>query len=184
MQRTRLVFHSISEIVGSDGLSVILLADTTGDRVLSVICDKAMTTQIALRLNNVPGCDTFLPEVLLQMLLTDGRSADDFELMVYGVEEGQYKVSLLNKLTLTLRTIRMSDAVLLSFMASIPIFINEALMQQQSTPYQANRKGISIPINTIDLDHLNRELQKAISEENYRLAAHLHDEITKRKEKP
>ena len=53
-------------------------------------------------------------------------------------------------------------------------------MQKQSTPYVPDTQGISIPINTLDDEHLSRELEKAIEAENYRLASTLHEELQRR----
>ena len=182
MQRTRLVFREMSQLVGSEGLSVAMLTDLPGKRVLSVICDRQMTDQMAIRLNRQPNTRLLLPEVLLEMMTADGKALDHYELYVYGIVDGQYKVSLLNRLSLTLRPIRMSDAVMLSYISHIPLYIDEQLMQRQCSEYVPFAPGISIPINTIDTERLNKALEKAISEENYRLASHLHEEIKRREE--
>lgn len=182
MLRIQLFFNSISEIIGSDGLSVVLLVDASQQRTLTVVCDKAMTTQISMRINKMPGCNTFLPEVLWEMMLSSGHDIKDFELQIYDVKDGQYMVILLNKST-TLKHIRMSDAILLNYFSHIPLYIERELFERQASPIPTAQTGISIPINTIDTDQLNRELEKAISEENYRLASHLHEELKKRKKK-
>ena len=178
--RVQLFYKDISEIVGSDGFSVVRLTDKDELQVISVICDKAMTEQIGLRVNSVPGRGQMLVEVLVGMLIADG-SISDLELMVYDISDGQYRVTLLNKRTLSIKSIRMSDAVLLHITAQIPLYMDEALMQRQSTPFCAVVKGISIPINTLDTEHLNRELERAIDAEDYRLASNLHEELKRRK---
>lgn len=183
MFRIQLFFSDISEIIGSDGLSVVLLVDANRQRTLTVVCDKAMTAQIALRVNRIPAKETFLPEVLWEMIKSTGQTVKDFEMLIYDVRDGQYMVTLLNRQTATLRQIRMSDAILLNHISHIPIFIEKELFERQASPIPNNKTGISIPINVIDTEHLNRELEKAISEENYRLASHLHEELKKRKKK-
>ena len=40
--------------------------------------------------------------------------------------------------------------------------------------------GISIPINTLDTDRLNLELERAIEAEDYMLASYLHEELQRR----
>lgn len=181
MVRVQLFFNGISEIVGSAGLSVVLLVDAERQRSLTVVCDRAMTEQLALRVNRVPDSETFLPEVLWYMLRTEGLATKDFELLVYGVKDGQYLVTLMNRQAVALKHIRMSDAVLLNYFSNIPLFIEKRLFDQQASPIPSTKTGIAIPINVIDTEHLNRELEKAISEENYRLASHLHEELKKRK---
>lgn len=181
MRRIQLFYHDISEIVGGNGFSVVRLTDASKRLTLTVICDKPMTDQITIRTSHLPQRRQMLPEVLVQMLMAEGN--DDFELMVYDVDDGQYRVTLLNKKTLSLRTIRMSDAVLLNVIAHIPIYIDEALMMRQCSPFKADSSGLHIPINTIATDKLNEELQRAIDNEDYRLASHLHEEILKRNKK-
>lgn len=179
MKRERLFYKDLSEIVGSNGFSVIRLVDIDEQRALSVICDKAMTEQLTIRMNRVPSRHQMLPEVLADMLFSEGKA--NFELMVYDIVDGQYRVSLLNKRTLSIRAIRMSDAVLLHYITQVPIYIEEGLMVRQCSPYSPDTTGISIPINTIDTERLNQELQRAIEAEDYRLASHLHEEIQRRR---
>ena len=178
MNRVQLFYKDMSEIVGSDGFSVVRLTDIDEQRAICVICDRAMTEQMTIRFNRLPGHQLMLPEVLMQMLQSEGKG--ELELMVYDVVDGQYLVSLLNKRSLTLRPIRMSDAVLLHYISKIPFYMEEGLMRRQCTPYTLEAQGISIPINTLDTEQLNRELQRAIDTENYRLASHLHEELQKR----
>ena len=178
MNRIRLFYKDISEIVGSNGFSVARLTDVDEQRAICVVCDKAMTEQLSIRFNKMPGREQMLPEVLLQMLLNNG--VNTYELMVYDIQDGQYRVSLLNRQTMAITSIRMSDAVLLHYISHIPIYIEEELMRRQSSPYTPDAKGISIPINTLDTKHLSKELERAIAEENYRLASHLHEELQKR----
>lgn len=179
MRRIRLYYKDISEIVGSDGFSVARLTDENDSRAICVVCDKAMSEQMAIRYNQMPGRDQMLPEVLMQMLLEEGRN-DDFELMVYDIKDGQYKVSLLNKRTLSLKSLRMSDAILLHYISQIPFYIEEQLMLRQCSPYTPDSNGIVVPINILDIDRLNKALKRAIEEEDYRLASHLHEEILRR----
>jgi hypothetical protein len=178
MNRVQLFYKDISEIMGSNGFSVVRLTDVDEQRAICVICDKAMTDQMAIRYNRMPGREQMLPEVLLQMMADEGLG--NMELTIYDIVDGQYRVSLFNKRLHLLKAIRMSDAVLLHYIARIPIYIDEDLMIRQSSPYSAGARGISIPINTLDTEHLNRELERAIAEENYRLASHLHEELKKR----
>lgn len=178
MNRVRLFYKDVSEIVGSNGFSVVRLTDVDEQRAICVVCDKALTDQLTIRINRQPGRELMLPEVLVQMLNSYG--SDVMELTVYDIRDGQYRVSLLNRQTMTIKSIRMSDAVLLHFISRIPLYMEEELMVRQSSPYTPNARGISIPINTLDTAHLNRELERAIAEENYRLASHLHEEIQRR----
>jgi bifunctional DNase/RNase len=82
--------------------------------------------------------------------------------------------------TFSIRKIRMSDAVLLSMISDVPLYIDGALMEQQSIPFQEANTRVSIPINTLDIDKLKEALDKAVDEENYRLASVIKDELGRR----
>jgi len=178
MKRVQLFYKDFSEIVGSNGFSVARLTDADEQKAISVICDKAMTEQMSIRFNQLPGRETMLPEVLFKMLSEAGMG--NLELMVYDIHDGQYIVSLLNRKSISFLPIRMSDAVLLHYITRIPIYISEELMIRQSSPYTPEARGIPIPINTLDTERLNIELERAIAEEDYRLASHLHEELQRR----
>ena len=171
MKRVRLRFENIQQVVGSDDVAVILLTDMLRERAISVVCDERMTQQFMMRMRHPELCRTFLPEALSQML------EQHYELMVYGLHDGQYQTVLsdidFNKNT----SIRMSDAVLLSMITGYPMYIEETLFMRQSNPFDENAKGIAIPINTMDRSRLNIALQNAIDNENYELASRLRDEI-------
>ena len=76
--------------------------------------------------------------------------------------------------------IRASDAVLLSLVGDIPLYIESGLMLRQSVPYNENSRGVSLPVNTISDEMLQAALDKAIADENYELASHLRDEKKRR----
>lgn len=176
--RVRLYYKDLSDIVGGDGFSIIRLTDADEQRAICVMCDKEMATQFYIRQRRVPNHRQMLPEVLAAMLLDEG--ANDLELMVYDISDGQYSVTLLNRRTLSLKSIRISDAVLLHYISKIPLYMDEALMARQSISYQPDTSGLSIPINTLDVEWLNKELKRAVESEDYRLAANLNEELKKR----
>jgi bifunctional DNase/RNase len=175
MERIRLRFESIQQVVGNENLSVIVLTDESRRYAITVICDEQMTHQILFRCQSPDRAHTMLPESLLQML------TGQYEMMVYGVHDGQYQVVLSDTEFERSTRIRMSDAVLLSMISHYPLYIEENLLHQQSYPFDPNSKGVAIPINTIDMNRLNSALQNAIEEENYELASQLRDEINRRK---
>ena len=177
MKRTLLRFENIQQLVGAEILSVILLTDELRMRGLTVVCDQQMAAQLQMRIDNPKNCHHLLPEVLVSQL------SAKYEMMVCGVYDGQYQVVLMDEIGNTSR-IRMSDAVLLNLISHIPLYIEENLMNRQCFPYnEKTQYQLSIPINTMNLDHLKRELEKAVDEENYELASHLRDEIKRRNER-
>ncbi len=179
MNRIRLIYDGISEIVGGNGIAVIVLTDAERKRALSVVCDEAMKLQIGSRVSNQEKYSKMCIEVLLKML-SDYTDTARFEIMIHEIIEGEYKTTIMNIDTLKSYCIRLSDAVLLSLVSDIPIYIDENLMRKQGTLYAGNTNRMSIPINSITTDRLEEELDKAIREENYRLASLIKEELNNR----
>lgn len=178
MPKIRLVFKGVSEIVGSDDLGVLVLTDEKETRQITIVCDKTMAVQAELRVHQLPVTQIMLPEVLCKVL--DNQTDIHLEILVSGIENGQYRVMLYNKDTLEPQLIRASDAVLLSMAGNIPIYIDTDLMMKQSVPYRADSRGVSLPVNTISDEMLQAALDKAVEEENYELASQLRDEQLRR----
>lgn len=177
MRRVLLRFENLQQIVGSGDLSVILLTDEQRQRVLSVVCDAEMTRQLVMRLQgNKELCKILLPEVLVQML------SSTCEMTIVGVYDGQYQVMLMDIDSGVSTRIRMSDAVLLSMISQIPLYIEERVMSQQSVPFDEEARGVAIPINTLETERLQMALKNAVEEENYELASQLRDELKRRKQ--
>jgi len=175
MQRILLRFENLQQLVGSEELGIVILTDETRQRALSVVCDADMTHQLMLRMKgNREVCKTMLPEVLLQML------PSSYEMMIVGVYDGQYQVMLMEMEHGQTVRIRISDAVLLSIISHVPLYIEERLMQRQGVPFDENAKGIAIPINSMDTPRLKIALKNAVEDENYELASQLRDEIKRR----
>lgn len=176
MRRTLLRFETLQQIVGGDGLSVILLTDMERKVALSVVCDEPMASQLRMRIDNPGACRNMLPEALLSLL------PSNYEMMICGLFEGQYQVALMNDMGDTVR-LRMSDAVLLSLISKIPLYIENGLMQRQCVPFDEHAQSVAIPINTMDVKCLRHALQQAVDDENYELASQLRDEIRRRNER-
>ena len=178
MERIRLKFKSISEIVGSDEIGLLILTDEAETRQLAVPCDKAMLREFGLRLNHASVVGRLLPEVLWHVVAM--QTDLQFEVLITDIIEGQYRALLVNTDTQEPVAIRMSDAVLLAYIAHLPIFIDAELMAKQSVPYDGSARGVAIPVNTISTEMLKEALERAIEEEKYELASHLRDELRRR----
>lgn len=180
MDKIRLIFKGMSEIIGGEVLGLIVLTDTASTRQLTIVCDKQMEYQFGLRMNATPITDMMLPEVLCKMAGIDGDSG--YELLIYDIKDGQYKAMLTDTKTAFSAKVRASDAVLLSFISSIPLYMERTLMARQSVPFTPNSGGMSIPVNAISDEMLRQALDNAVKEENYELASHLRDELNRREE--
>jgi len=178
MPKIKLVFKGVSEIVGSDDLGVLVLTDEKEIRQITIVCDKAMAVQAELRVHQLPLTRIMLPEVLCRVL--SDQTEVRLEILISGIENGQYRVLLYNTDTLEPMLIRASDAVLLSIAGNIPIYIERDLMMRQSVPFRVNSRGVSLPVNTISDEMLKTALAKAIEDEDYELASQLRDEQLRR----
>jgi len=181
MNKIRLVLKGVSEIVGDDNLGLLILTDIAQTRQLSIICDKQMEYQFGLRMSKAPVANIMLPEVMAQVI--SRQTTLNIELQIYDIVDGQYQASLVNNDTLQTVPIRASDAILFSFVSHCPLYIEERLMMRQSVPYSTNSPGMAIPVNSISNSMLQSALKKAIQEENYELASHLHEEMQRRKKR-
>ncbi len=181
MTKERLIFKGVSEIVGTEDLGLLILTDEAKERQITIVCDKAMAVQLELRIKKIPITRIMLPEVLCRMLKNNGGL--DYELLIDNIIDGQYRTILYDKGTMDPLLIRASDAVLLSIVANIPLYIEAGLMRRQSVMYNENAKGVSLPVNTISDEMLQAALDKAIADENYELASHLRDEKKRRTKK-
>lgn len=180
MNRIKVVFAGISEIVGGNSMGLVKLTDEAGGRVMSVVCDAMMKMQIALRRSSKAGIrGKMLPEVMANVV-GDITGWSDFEVYIYGIVDGEYKTVLHNNAAMTEYPMRVSDAILLSIISGVPIFVSEALFLEQSIPNIEGADRVAVPINAITTERLEEVLRRAVDAEDYRLAAQIKEELKKR----
>lgn len=115
MSKVRLKFHSVGEIVGSDDLAIITLTDEPKERMITIVCDRAMAVQMELRSKQIPITRIMLPEVLAGII--KDQAGIMMDILIMDIIEGQYRTLLYNRVTLETLPIRASDAVLLSMVS-------------------------------------------------------------------
>lgn len=177
MNKIRLKYKGITEIVGKDTLALIVLVNAENTRQVTVICDKTAEHQFMMRMGQHSSTSEMLPEVMWKLLQP---YASEMEIIIDSIQQGEYKAFVYNKTTFDMLKIRACDAILLSNISNIPLFMEEGLMNRQSVPYRENSRGMSIPLNVLDNKMLEEALEKAIKDENYELASILRDELQKR----
>lgn len=181
INKIRLRFVSVSEIVGTNDLALMILADEQYERQISIVCSRPMALQLDIRNNKLPIANRMLPEVLSRIIAeqTDLR----FYMFINNVSDGQYEAMIVNADTFETMPIRVSDAVLLSIAGNIPLYIDEQLMMRQSVPYlkpSNNEMRVPLPMNTMSVEMLDKAIERAISEENYEQASLLTEERKRR----
>ena len=176
MHRILLRFENLQQMMDNEEMSVILLTDEARKRTIPIVCDADTTRQLLLRLQgNREESRAMLPEALLQLL------PSSYEMLIAGVFDGQYQVVLMDTMNGNSVRIRIGDAVLLSIISHIPLYIEERLMSRQGVPFDEKARGVQIPINTLDKARLQVALDHAVEDENYELASQLRDEINRRR---
>lgn len=179
--RIRLIFKSVSEIVGSEDIGLLVLTDSAEVRQVVVPCDKRVLGEFGMRIDRSAMTERLLPEVIWNVVQwqTDLR----LEIHIDHLHEGKYQAVLSNEDTMDEVPISAQDAVLLSYVSrgDIPVMMSEKLFMRQSTIYDSEAIGVSLPVNTISDDMLQDALDKAVQNENYEMASRLRDEIIRRR---
>jgi len=177
-ETVNLVFTSVNEIVGNDSIGVITLTDENAERMISIVCDKAMAVQLELRARKVFIAQFMLPEVIYSVMAL--TSTPRLEVRIIGISEGQYLVKLYDLNANEGCSIRASDGILFAVANNVPITISKQLMERQSMPYRPQAHGVQLPVNTLSNEMLDAALKRAVEEENYELASQLRDEKRRR----
>ena len=181
MSLVRLVFKQVAEIVATKEVGLVVLTTEDGSRQLSIIADKNMVFQLGLRQSKVEIREKLLPEVLWQVIT---RNLDmRYQIVINDLVDGQYKTLLYMPDILQAIPIRASDAVLLSLISGVPIFIEENLLLRQGVPYKEGEPGVAVPVNILSSEMLKKALDKALDEEDYEKASELRDELRRRGDK-
>lgn len=178
MGLVRLYFKGVSEIVASEDVGLLTLADEERTRQLSILCDAATVYQFGLRIKDAEVVPMLAPEVLWKVI---SRNLDlRYQIIINDLDDGQYKTLLYMPDILQAIPVRASDGVLIAYISGMPIFIEERLLQRQGIPYSDSETGISVPVNVISNDMLRKALEKAVDEEDYEKASQIRDELRRR----
>lgn len=178
MPLLHLSLKGVSKITTEINAGLIELVTDDGLTQLSIVCEGAMTLQIALRLAKFPLHGKLLPEVMWRAFGEGWKMS----LNVWFADfiDGEYIVYLRNEQTKQSWPIRASDAVLFSLVADVPIFAEQSLVEDYGAPVDKTGKGTAMPLKLLPTEMLRRTLQEAIDREEYELASQLNDELKKR----
>lgn len=177
----RLNFESIGAIANDAQFFVITLLDKQRKRQVNAITDKEGYRLIGMHLVGDNNSDDRLPKVLLEALKENSYLSEYF-ILIGGLVDGTFVTCLCNDILGSNYRIRIADAVALSLISTIPIYITRSLMQKQSTPFSEDANGVThLPVNILTSDILEASLQQALDNENYEAAKALSDELKRRK---
>jgi len=181
--KERLFYFSSNRLNGTDDICIISLLDEPGVREISIVCDKSVGMMIEMFVSNPDMLKTSLANVLADILT---HEADfDMEINIEGLDDGVYITYIVNNTTGTRIRLKASEAVYLSIISEVPIYIDGKLMKTQSIRHKKlSNSSLSLPVNAVSMEMLQAALENAINDENYELASRLRDEIRNRKTKP
>ncbi|MGN0282062.1 MAG: bifunctional nuclease domain-containing protein [Prevotella sp.] len=188
MKKGRLIklkFESMMSMESSNHhMSLVTLINEVENKQLTFVCDRYVCDQFVLRDSNDDSASRrLLPEVLVELLKSNRMmQLKNLRVVIYGVDDGEYDADLEDLNSCMSYPIRLSDAVLLSRISQIPIYVMSDVMNRQGTPYSKQDMFTkSMPINILPSENLQEALKKAIDDEDYRLAQALSDELKRRK---
>lgn len=179
MNKVKIIFKGITEIVGDSEMGLLVLTDEIETRQVAIICDRHIEYEFNLRIGKAPITHRLLPEVLCW--INPDMDSEHYEVFFNSILDGQYQTVLLNKNTLEMTKVRASDGILLASIAQLDIYMEEKLFSRQSVPYESDKTRVALPVNALSAEMLENALEKAIENENYELASNLRDELQKRK---
>lgn len=162
-------------------MCIVTLTDPDERRALNVPCDDATKVQIALRDAPFKSRKSSLVEVFYQIFEKDFRLGR-FQVHIIELVAGEYKTLLVDTEGYMEYPIRLVEAVLLARVCDVKIFIRTDLFMRQSTKFDPLSSKTSLPLNILTTERLEQELERAVNDENYRLASVLQEELDKRKE--
>lgn len=165
-----LKLHDVVCIVGADELRLMILTDSVGKRQISAICDRAVEKELVFRMHKTD-CQGRLPEVLCSLM--PGLCRDDYALYVYDITDGTYHVHLVNRRTAEETEIRITDAVLLSMVANIPLLTSHAFFEKQALPFDQAKGKLRMPVNAMTTEQLREHIKRAVADEYYEDAANI-----------
>ena len=172
MNKVQVFLKGLTEIVGGSKMGLLVLTNQMEDKQIAIVCDKTMAHELNIRIGQNSLRHKLLPEVLCW--INPDMDTEHYEILFNSIEDGQYIVVLVNKLTFEMTPIRASDAILLAQI--------ERLFMRQSVPYELGKSKVALPLNALTSEMLEEALQRAIENENYELASNLRDELNRRKE--
>lgn len=178
-KRERLYYYTSSRITGSDDICIISLLDELGVREISIVCEKSVGAMVEAYVMKPEIMKTSLINVLADIVTR--QTDNELEVSIEGINDGVYSTFLVNKTTGTRNKVKASEAVYLSLICDVPIFIETTLMDNQSVRHRDLSLSMALPVNAVTSEMLQNALDKAIKEENYELASRLRDEMRQRK---
>ncbi len=162
--------------------SGIILKEKNGERTLPIVIGEYEAQSIALGLENIKPPRPITHDLTLSILESCGVTMDS--VLITELKNNTYYavIRLKKKLKYWDVDARPSDAIAMAVRSTIPIFVDEDVMNVGSyepDEEEKETKNFAFESVTSQLDQLKSELQKAVESEDYERAADLRDQIKK-----
>ena len=162
--------------------SGIILKEKNGERTLPIVIGEYEAQSIALGLENIKPPRPITHDLTLSILESCGVTMDS--VLITELKNNTYYavIRLKRKLKYWDVDARPSDAIAMAVRSTIPIFVDEDVMNVGSyepDEEEKEKKNYAFESVTSQLDQLKSELQKAVESEDYERAADLRDQIKK-----
>ena len=161
--------------------SGVILKEIDGERTLPIVIGDFEAQSIALGLENIEAPRPITHDLILKLLDTLDASIEKIEITQLK-QNTFYAVIYLDNHTGLAREIdaRPSDAIALAVRLDVPIFADSSVLDKggyspEQSQYYPAKKGSKV--SAVDIKSLEKQLTKAIEDENYELAAKLKEKI-------
>ena len=192
MSLIRLTINRISYSKTHNGAYALLLNEKNGNRKLPIVIGGFEAQSIAVALES----EIRPPRPLTHDLFKN--FSDCFEIkikqvIIHKIVDGVFFSSLIcvrDKIEEIIDS-RTSDAIALAIRFDSPIFTYESVLEKagielkvedlKKSPKAVNKTGEKVDYKKLSVNQLDKAISIAVKNEDYELAAHLRDEINKRK---
>ncbi len=162
--------------------SGIILKEKNGERTLPIVIGEYEAQSIALGLENIKPPRPITHDLTLNILDSCGVVMDS--VLITELKNNTYYavIRLKKKLKYWDIDARPSDAIAMAVRNTIPIFVDEEVMNLGSyEPDEEEKESKSYTFESVtnQLEKLKADLQKAVENEDYERAAELRDQIKK-----
>jgi bifunctional DNase/RNase len=164
--------------------SGIILKEKNGSRTLPIVIGEYEAQSIALGLENIKPPRPITHDLTISILESCGAQIDS--VLITELKNNTYYavIRLRKKLKYWDIDARPSDAIAMAVRSTIPIFVDEEVMNVGAYEPEITENGEPDTIKafgtvTDELETLRQDLQKAVENEEYERAAELRDKIKK-----
>ncbi len=179
----------LSTSPSSGGAYALVLGEVEGNRRLPIIIGAFEAQAIALELENIQPPRPMTHDLLRDLFETVG--AEILDVVIDELREGTFyaKIRFVHTGDESQLDARPSDAVAVAVRVGAPIYVAPSVLEEAGIPTE-EEGGTPVPRTEVEeeysppksrLSQMEDQLEKAINEENYELAAKLRDEIQRLK---